>query len=49
MLHLETLVGNAFQQGFYWPTTVADAEQIMRTYEECQYYVRQTYIPAQAL
>ena len=21
-----TLVGNAFQQGSYWPTTVADAE-----------------------
>ena len=26
-----TLVGNAFRQGFYWPTTVADTEQIVRT------------------
>ena len=33
-----TLVGNAFRQGFYWPTTVADAEQIVRTCEGCQYY-----------
>ena len=31
----KTLVGNAFRQGFYWPTTVADAEQIVRTCEGC--------------
>ena len=30
-----TLVGNAFRQGFYWPTAVADAEQIVRTYKGC--------------
>ena len=44
-----TLVGNAFRQGFYWPTAVADAEQIIRTCEGCQYYARQTHLPAQAL
>ena len=44
-----TLVGNAFRQGFYWPTTVSDAEQIVRTCEGCQYYARQTHLPAQAL
>ena len=33
-----TLVINAFQQGFYWPTTIANAEQIMHTCEGCQYY-----------
>ena len=32
------LVGNVFQQGFYWPTAVADTKQIVRTYEGCQYY-----------
>jgi hypothetical protein len=26
-----TLVGNAFRQGFYWPTAVADASEVMRT------------------
>ena len=31
-----TLVGNAFRQGFYWPTTVAIAEQIVHTCEGCQ-------------
>ncbi|XP_066341211.1 uncharacterized protein [Miscanthus floridulus] len=30
-----TLVGNMFRQGLYWPTVVADAEQVIRTYEGC--------------
>jgi hypothetical protein len=30
-----TLVGNAFRQGFYWPTTIADANMVLRTYEGC--------------
>ena len=28
---------------------MADAEQIVRTYERCQYYARQTHLPFQAL
>jgi hypothetical protein len=44
-----TLVGNAFRQGFYWPTAVADATRIVRTCEGCQFYARQTHLPAQAL
>ena len=44
-----TLIGNVFYQGFYWPTTVADAEQIVHTYEGCQYYTWPTHLPAQAL
>jgi hypothetical protein len=30
-----TLVGNVFRQGFYWPTAVADASEIVRTCEGC--------------
>jgi hypothetical protein len=30
-----TLVGNAFRQGFYWPTAVADASEIVCTCEGC--------------
>jgi hypothetical protein len=26
-----TLVGNAFRQCFYWPTTVADASEVVHT------------------
>ena len=44
-----TFVGNVFRQGFYWPTVVADATEIMRTCEGCQYYTRQTHLPAHAL
>jgi hypothetical protein len=43
------LVGNAFRQGFYWPTMVADATRIVRTCQGCQFYARQTHLPAQAL
>jgi transposase InsO family protein len=44
-----TLVGNAFRQGFYWPTAVADANEVVRTCEGCQFYARKTNLPAQAL
>jgi ribonuclease HI len=43
------LVGNAFRQGFYWPTTVADATRIVRSCQGCQFYAKQTRLPAEAL
>jgi ribonuclease HI len=43
------LVGNAFRQGFYWPTVVADATRIIRSCQGCQFYARQTHLPTQAL
>jgi hypothetical protein len=46
---LRTLVGKAFQQGFYWPAVVDDSKDIVQRYEGCQFYARQTYLPAQAL
>jgi hypothetical protein len=42
-------VGNAFRQGFYWPTAVADATRIVRSCRGCQFYARQTHLPAQTL
>jgi hypothetical protein len=44
-----TLVGNAFCQGFYWPTAVADASEIVRTCEGCQFYARKSNLPAHVL
>jgi ribonuclease HI len=38
------LVGNAFRQGFYWPTAMADANRIVRTCQGCQFYARQTHL-----
>jgi ribonuclease HI/transposase InsO family protein len=43
------LVGNAFRQGFYWPTAVADATRIVRSCRGCQFYAKQMHPPAQAL
>jgi hypothetical protein len=40
---------NAFRQGFYWPITVADATRIVRSCWGCQFYAKQTHLPAQAL
>jgi transposase InsO family protein len=42
-------MGNAFRQGFYWPTTMADATRIVRSCRGCQFYARQTHLPALAL
>jgi hypothetical protein len=42
-------VGKAFRQGFYWPTAVADATRIVRSCRGCQFYAKQTHLPAQAL
>jgi hypothetical protein len=44
-----TLVENTFWQGFYWPTTVSDAIKLACSYKGCQYYTKQTYLPAYAL
>jgi hypothetical protein len=43
------LIGNAFRQGFYWPTTVADATRIVRSCRGRQFYAKQTRLPAKAL
>jgi ribonuclease HI/transposase InsO family protein len=44
-----TLLGNAFRQGFYWPTVMADATRIVRSCRGCQFYARQTHLPSQTL
>jgi hypothetical protein len=42
-------VGNAFRQGFYWPTAVANANEVVRTCEGCQFYARKTNLSAHPL
>jgi hypothetical protein len=44
-----TLVGNAFCQGFNWPTAVANANEVIRTCEGCQFHARKTHLQAHAL
>ena len=44
-----SLVGKAFQQCFYWPTALLNAEEIVSASKGCQFYAKQTHLPAQAL
>ena len=44
-----TLVGKAFCTGYYWPTTLKDAEELVRRCKGCQMFVRQAHVPAHNL
>jgi hypothetical protein len=42
----QTLVGKAFRAGFYWPSAVADAEKLVRSYNGCQFFTKHIHISA---
>jgi hypothetical protein len=44
-----TLVGKAFRAGFYWPTAVADAEDLVRRCQNCHFFAKRTHVPANEL
>jgi hypothetical protein len=44
-----TLVEKAFRQGFFWPTALKDACEIVQQCEACQFFSKHTKLPAQAL
>ncbi len=44
-----TLVGKAFRQGFFWPTALKDAYDMVQQCEACQFHNKHTRLPAQAL
>ena len=35
-----TLVGKSFCNGFYWPTTLNDAAELMKSYEAYQFHAK---------
>jgi hypothetical protein len=43
------LVGKAYRSGFYWPTTMTDAKDLVKRYKGCQFFAKQQHLPAQAL
>ena len=43
------LVGKAFRQGFYWPTALQDAVELVTTCEACKFHSKRTHLPGQAL
>jgi hypothetical protein len=43
------LVGKAYRSGFYWPTAVTDAKDLVKRRRGCQFFAKQQHLPAQAL
>jgi ribonuclease HI len=43
------LVGKAFRSGFYWPTALVYAQDLVRRCKGCQFFTKQQHVPAQAL
>jgi hypothetical protein len=44
-----TLVGKAFRHGFYWPTALQDANELVKSCKACQFHAKQIHTPTQAL
>jgi hypothetical protein len=45
----QTLVEKAFRQGFFWPTALKDACDMVQRCEACQFHSKHTRLPAQPL
>jgi hypothetical protein len=43
-----TLVGKAYRAGFWWPTAVSDAEDLVRRCQNCQFFSKQSHVPARS-
>jgi hypothetical protein len=44
-----TLVGKAYRADFWWPTAVTDAEDLVRRCQNCQFFGKQSHVPARSL
>jgi hypothetical protein len=44
-----TLVEKAYRAGFWWPTAVPDAEDLVRKCQNCQFFGKQTHVPTHSL
>ena len=44
-----TLVGKAFRSGFYWPTALNDAVELVKACGACQFHAKQIHQPAGGL
>jgi hypothetical protein len=44
-----TLVGKAFRADFWWPTAVTDAEDLVQRCQNCQFFGKQSHVPAHSL
>jgi hypothetical protein len=45
----KSLVGKAYRADFWWPTAVSNAEDLVRRCQNCQFFGKQTHVPAHTL
>jgi hypothetical protein len=43
------LVGKSYRSGFYWPTALADAQDLVQRCKGCQFFAKQQHVPAQVM
>jgi hypothetical protein len=43
------LVGKKYRSGFYWPTTITNAKDLIKKCKGCQFFAKQQHLPPQAL
>jgi hypothetical protein len=43
------LVSKAYRASFWWPAAVSDAEDLVRTCQNCQFFGKQSHVPAHSL
>jgi ribonuclease HI len=43
------LVGKAYRFGFYWPTAITNAKDLVKRCKGCQFFAKQQHLPTQAL
>jgi hypothetical protein len=43
------LVSKAYRSGFYWPTAMTDAKDLVKRCKGCQFIAKQQHLPAQVL
>jgi hypothetical protein len=43
------LASKAYRFGFYWPTAVTDAKDLVKRCKGCQFFAKQQHLPAQVL
>jgi hypothetical protein len=44
-----TPVGKVYRAGFWWPTAVSDAKDLMRRCQNCQFFGKQSHVLAHSL
>jgi hypothetical protein len=44
-----TLVGKPYRAGFWWSTAISDAEDLVRRCQNCQFFSKQSHVPAHSL